>query len=130
MHYEIKEGYYLYNETLKIVHKCDDKCQNCSFESTQNNLCISCNEKNGYYPLLNDSSNINSFINCYNNLFGYYLLNKAYVLDKRCDSYEKWNFNLNNNNYNNSSLTYFHCNFFYYCDSSNNSSFLILYLIL
>ena len=34
---EIPEGYYLYNETLKTVNKCDDKCQNCTYESTQNN---------------------------------------------------------------------------------------------
>ena len=35
---DLKEGYYL-NDTLNTIHKCDDKCQNCTLESTQKNLC-------------------------------------------------------------------------------------------
>ena len=108
------------NQTLNTVHKCDDKCQNCTLESAQNNLCISCNNANGYYPLFNDTENKYPFINCYNiTPYGYYLLNNEYVKDKRCDKFEEWNFNLNNSN-NNSNLSYYYCPLYYYCDSSNN----------
>ena len=116
---EILEGYYLYNETLKSVHKCDNKCKNCSLESTQKNLCISCNNNSGYYPMFNDTPNENPFINCYKEPFGYYLLNNVYVVDKRCDKFEEVNFNSNSSNHN-LNLSYFSCPLYYYCDSSNN----------
>ena len=35
-------------------------------ESVENNLCISCNTNDNYFPKFNDSSNLNTFINCYN----------------------------------------------------------------
>ena len=63
---EIPEGYYLNNSNLKTIDKCDIKCGNCSLESVNYNLCISCNINNNYYPIFNDSLNNNSFINCYN----------------------------------------------------------------
>ena len=62
----IPEGYYLNNTNLKTINKCDIKCGNCSLESLKNNLCISCNTNNNYYPIINDCLNNNSFINCYN----------------------------------------------------------------
>ena len=114
---EIQEGYYLYNETLKTVQKCHGKCQKCSFKSTQKNLCISCNNNKGYYPLLNDTMNEYPFINCYNYTpFGYYLVNNTYILDKRCDKFEDF---ISNNSNSNSNLSYFFCPFYYYCDSTN-----------
>ena len=48
-----------------------EKCQLYSIYSDYEGLCIKC--KNGYYPMLNDQSNIYPYINCYKNLEGYYL---------------------------------------------------------
>ena len=42
-----------------------EKCQIYSNESEYEDLCIKCN--NNYYPMLNDKSNKNDFINCYKN---------------------------------------------------------------
>jgi len=71
---DIPEGYYLNDTTHKTIDKCNIKCKNCSLESEENNLCISCNTNDNYFPKFNDSSNNNSFINCYNKSFdGYYL---------------------------------------------------------
>ena len=62
------------NDTTSYICKCDNiKCYYCSFESMEYNLCESCNIKEGYYPKINDSLNIYQFINCYNDLKGYYL---------------------------------------------------------
>ena len=60
---------------MKTIDKCNDKCQNCNLESVQKNLCLSCNIENGYYPLLNNDSINNTFINCYNQSI------KGYILD-------------------------------------------------
>ena len=71
---DIPEDYYLNSSDLKTIDKCDIKCENCSLESTINHLCITCNNKEKYYSKYNDSSNNNSFINCYNEGFeGYFL---------------------------------------------------------
>ena len=59
---EYTEVHYINNSTL---YKCNNKCNNCSLESIQKDLCITCNYKENYYPKLNDNLN-NSFINCYN----------------------------------------------------------------
>ena len=48
------------------------------------------------------------------------MLNDTYIIDKRCDKFEEWNFNLNNSNYNYSNFSYYYCPLYYYCDSSNN----------
>ena len=84
---EIPEGYYWKNATLE---KCDEKCKKCSFESvSQDNLCISCNIDNGYYPIFIDYAYNNSFINCFNETpFGYYFINNTYKLDKKGDIFE------------------------------------------
>ena len=52
------------------ICKCSSKikCKECSDESLQYDLCITCND--GYYQKFNDSSNKFSFVNCYNNLDG------------------------------------------------------------
>ena len=70
---ECKNGFYFdqNDSTIKIC-KCDlDKCNICSEESFNMNLCISCNDT--YYPKYNDSTNFNSYINCYKDPEGYYL---------------------------------------------------------
>ena len=61
----IPNGYYLINEKLKLIDKCDIKCNNCTKESQNNNLCLSCNTENFFYPKYNDTNN-NYFIECYN----------------------------------------------------------------
>ena len=63
----IPEGYYVNDTSIKTIDKCPIKCHTCSFESiiNNNNLCISCNINNSYYPKYNDSLNINSFYECY-----------------------------------------------------------------
>ena len=67
-------GYYLNNSVLRTIDKCDIKCFECNLESSFYHLCISCNLYNGFYPKENDSSNADSFINCYNEeQEGYYL---------------------------------------------------------
>ena len=103
---EIPEGYYFDGETLK---KCDVKCFNCSFESiSQNNSCLSCNINKGFYPKFENNISNNLFNECYNYTpYGYYFQNDSYIVDKRCDKYEEFNFNNI-------------CPKYYYCDSSNN----------
>jgi hypothetical protein len=48
------------------------KCKEYSDESLQNGLCITCNDEEGYYPKY--SERLNDFINCYQNLKRYYLM--------------------------------------------------------
>ena len=123
---EIPEGYYLKNIELKMIEKCDEKCQLCSNESIQNNLCISCNINKGYYPISIDYDINNSFINCYNNSpLGYYLENNTYKLNKRCEAFEIYEKIFNkyqsfNDILYSTYLSYFKCSYYYYCDSSNN----------
>ena len=76
---EIPEGYYMNNSHLKTIDKCNIKCKNCSLESNNYNLCISCNINENYYPKYNDELSINSFIECYDESFdGYILDNNMY----------------------------------------------------
>ena len=96
---EIPEGFYLNDTILKTIDKCDNKCSNCSYESKQKDLCISCNNNDGYYQKINNSNYLNQleFINCHNIIEdGYYLDRKdkvykpCYSTCKKCD--EKGNF--------------------------------------
>ena len=126
------KGYYIdsfNNKNCKCLSNI--KCKICNDESIGYDLCISCND--GYYPKENDSSNILSYINCYNNLEGYYLYNntiykKCYSNCKKCN--EKGD-EANNNciecidNYkfiNESEIKkncYEDCEYYYYFDESN-----------
>ena len=101
---EIPLGYYLNDSKLKTIDKCDIKCNNCTLESSLENLCISCNINESYYPKFNDSLNKDNFINCYNQPpEGYYLdiNNRMYILEidntNNLDSIE----NINNSDFNN-----------------------------
>ena len=94
---EIPLGYYLNDSSAKTLDKCLIKCNNCTSESMAKNLCITCNINDNYYPKYNDSSNIESFINCYNQTpIGYYLdnsdlnnifYNPCYITCKKCNQY-------------------------------------------
>ena len=63
---ETTNGYYFNDTNNKTIDKCNIKCKKCSNESNINDLCLSCNIESGYYPLINDDSNIDSYFNCYN----------------------------------------------------------------
>ena len=73
----IPYGSYINDSMHKTIDKCNNKCKECSFNSTIYNLCISCN--NGFFPKINDTQNKENFINCYNDLDGYFLENNIYM---------------------------------------------------
>mgnify|MGYP002623978106 CR=1 FL=1 len=109
------------------------KCSICSLESLNYSLCISCNNKDGYYQKENDSTNIDIFVNCYKDLElqGYYLDNsiykECYFTCKECDKYgnethnncleckDNYLFNKENKN-----CYYDICNYYHYYDSNKN----------
>ena len=71
---EIPLGYYLNNTIEQTIDKCKIKCSNCTKESMDADLCISCNNDQGYYQKENDELNENSFFDCYKGeQLGYYL---------------------------------------------------------
>ena len=61
------------DSSIKIC-KCDlIKCKLCSEESLLKQLCLTCNEEENFYPILNLTNNTNEFIDCYNETIpGYY----------------------------------------------------------
>ena len=87
--------------TIKIC-KCDiPKCEKCSSESISNNLCLSCNNEKGYYPLLNDINNIDDFIECYTgDITGYYLDNNDNYYKQCYNTCSKCSSNGDENNHN------------------------------
>ena len=48
---KIPDGYYLNETNNKTIDKCDIKCKTCKNESNINDLCLSCNTENKYYPI-------------------------------------------------------------------------------
>ena len=72
---ECRYGYYNDSNNNKIC-KCsyNNKCKECSNISNEKNLCISCNNEDGYYPKNNNTilNNV-SFIDCFKELEGYFL---------------------------------------------------------
>ena len=133
---EIPEGYYMNNSELKTIDKCNIKCKNCSFESSMNNLCISCNINENYYPLFNDTINSIEFINCYNEIPDGYFFDNIEKIYKPCYSTCKnctENGDENNNNclsckdnysfkddFENDKNCYKKCDYYYYFDSNRN----------
>ena len=77
---DLPEGYYIIDNNLNNIDKCDIKCKHCTKESKQNNSCISCNTNNFYFPKFDDTNN--KFVNCYNNNTignGYFLADNKYM---------------------------------------------------
>ena len=124
---------YLYDENNNQMNKCKcelDKCSLCSELSLKNNLCTKC--YNNYYPKENDPSNIDEYINCYNNSEGYYLDNnifkKCYYTCKTCnisgndkfhnciECNDNYTFKIKNENYFN---CYENCSHYYYFDDDS-----------
>ena len=133
-----KNGFYLDpNDPSIQVCKCDlDKCNICSEESYNMDLCISCNDN--YYQKYNDSTNYNSYVNCYKDPEGYYfdefnlIYKPCYLSCKSCDSSGnelEHNCKICKNDYNyifyisGSSYIncYIECNYYYYINEYNNS---------
>ena len=76
----LPEGYYITDNNLNNIDKCDIKCRNCTKESMENNLCIDCNYNQSYYPKFNNNNHL--FINCYNDNSiddGYFLDDNIYM---------------------------------------------------
>ena len=74
------------------ICKCKNiKCKYCSETALSLDLCDICND--GYYQILNDTSNIGIYFNCYKSPEGYYLDNndhfykKCYHTCKKCDGF-------------------------------------------
>ena len=98
---EIPLGYYLRDPNLRTIDKCNIKCLNCTLESNENDLCISCNINESYYPKYKDSSNNNSFINCYKDKIDDYYFDKSNSIYMPCYSICKecnWKGDDNQNN--------------------------------
>ena len=112
----------------KIYNCFNNKCKECSNESNDLDLCISCNES--FYPKIDDPINSNSFINCYKDPDNYYLDNNIYKpcyqtckkctgigtpLDNKCLEFKPGYSKIENNQ-----NCYQNCKYYYYFDSSNN----------
>ena len=75
------------NNSNIIRCKCsfNDKCLFCTEESIENNnLCLSCNKENGYYPKKDEETTTNGFINCYNDS----ILSEGYYFNSSNQQYE------------------------------------------
>ena len=69
-YHNCSNGYYIYNN-IKYC-KCQNvKCLNCSLVALELELCNKCNDN--YYPKENDELNYGEYIECYNEIKGYYL---------------------------------------------------------
>ena len=102
------------------------KCKECSIESLELELCISCN--NGYYQKIDDISSEKLFINCYKDPEGYYLdediYKPCYPSCKFCSGFgDKYNHKCIECNSNftikNNQNCYKNCTFYHYYDSFN-----------
>ena len=129
----IPEGFYLNDSTYKTIDKCNIKCKNCSLESSINDLCISCNIKENYFPIFNNS-NLETFIDCFNKIpEGFFFDNEnntykpCYLSCKKCIKYGD---EINNNcieckdnytfiSFENDTNCYEKCKYYYYIDLDN-----------
>ena len=127
-------GIFIDNDSIskcKCTH--NFKCEKCNETSLDQDLCISCNTEEGYYPK-SDDNNLQPYINCYKDPVGYYLnLNhkiyeQCYFSCKSCEllgnetdnkciecksSYEYKNDSINNN------ICYKKCYYNYFYDENN-----------
>ena len=126
---DLPEGYYIIDNNLNYIDKCDIKCKHCTKESMQNNLCITCNTNNYYFPKFDNKNN--EFINCYNNNTiddGYFLDNNiympCYLTCKKCKkmgtlTYQQCNSCYSNYILNENNNCDIICNHYYYFNSLN-----------
>ena len=110
------------------------KCKECTELSLNLDLCISCNNEEGYYPKFEDERNSVGFINCYKNPSRYFLTTingEAYYKKcyETCSSCDELGDETNNkckecipdyifkNDFENDKNCYEHCSHKYYYDS-------------
>ena len=126
----IPEGFYNNDEIKKTIDKCNIKCQKCDLQSTNNELCISCNNDQNYYLKENDHSNVDDYINCYKDIPEANFFDEENKIFKQCYKTCKSCTELGNlinhkctSCYSNSTLNltncYEICNFHYYFDEEN-----------
>ena len=130
---EIPEGYYCNDSNHKTIDKCNIKCKSCSYDSTENDLCLSCNTINNYYPLDNYNWSNESYKQCFNFTPEGYAFEEGFYkpcyqtckscslignkTDNKCDeciSNHAFIFHEKNKN------CYEKCPFYYYFDSKDN----------
>ena len=130
---EIPEGYYCNDSNHKTIDKCNIKCKSCSYDSTENDLCLSCNTINNYYPLDNYNWSNESYKQCFNFTPEGYVFEEGFykpcyqtckscsiignLTDNKCDeciSNHAFIFHEKNKN------CYEKCPFYYYFDSKDN----------
>ena len=126
----IPDGFYLNDSIHKTIDKCDIQCNKCSNYSVEINLCISCNNNEGYYQKYKDILNVDTFIKCYNEKPESYYLDKKDKIYKPCllgckicEEFENEKIKciecnsdlilINNKCYEN-------CSYYYYFDKENN----------
>ena len=134
---ECKRNYYIDNNTQQKICKCElTECDICSSESLKQNLCLSCDTINGYYPIYDYNYNNNyPYLNCTLSKEGYYLDNSegkniykpCYSSCKTCnisgneishnclECKNNYNFEINVNYYKN---CYDNCSYYHYYDES------------
>ena len=119
---------------IDLIEKCkcskNIKCENCTKESIDSGLCITCNNGEGYYKKSDDEERPDGFIDCYKNPEGYYIDNniykKCYPSCKFCTGYGSDSDNKcieckegyeTKNDFENDNNCYIKCNYNYYYDS-------------
>ena len=126
---EIPEKYYCNDTTAKTIDKCQDKCQLCTLESHNQDLCTLCNNADGYYKQQDDNKNTDEFMECYSIIpEGYFidnadnLIKKCYKTCKNCNSLGNNREHLctecNDDSTLNGTNCYKICDYHYYFDSS------------
>ena len=145
-------GYYI--DQIYNINRCkcelDTKCLSCSPASLNLNLCIKCNDN--FYPMENDPINEGDYINCYDEMEGYYLdhddslFKKCYYTCEaceirgdnkthnclKCNSFFNYSIEINNkyfNCYNNTIYNSFSDIKSYILNQSNNISLIETYSI-
>ena len=129
---KIPQGFYENDSFHKTIDQCNIKCANCTFESAQYDLCLSCNKQYNYISIDNELWNIDNYVNCFNSTPDGYFYNSAQSTYQKChkncktcqkegNDYQ----NLCDSCYDNSTLfintnCYPKCKYYYYFDSFYN----------
>ena len=131
------KGFFIYKKSIKIC-KCiyAQKCNYCSLNSIESDLCLDCNNDEGFYEKIDDEFSLEGFIDCYKDPEGYYLeknlYQKCYKSCKFCSTrgdeinhkclqcYENYTYVSDFDNINN---CYNKCDFYYYYDKENDNKY-------
>ena len=125
-----------YNDNYNCIN-CDEKCFSCSKDSSEQELCLSCNKSGNYYEKYNNELNPDSsFIDCFKSPKGFYL-DSSDLLYKHCynscescntfgneenhnciECNETYKYELKLNDYFN---CYFKCPHYFYIEENNDN---------